>query len=268
MKLYIEGIRVLTFEDLHQAQMVLRSRVQAALEDEEAAETDEALVDDLALDDDAAAESEGEGAGEGEEEGAGAGSSAGGKRCEGVREEESGDDEEADARMAVEGARVGGESGGGCQPRVAGVRGGNVGARGGSREVKNLGLDSMYSERERAAEVLREKLLLHGGVGSSAGALSSGKKVDGVGAGGRATRGMLAGTWGLGRRAPTELYLLIHNIESPVSGVPGRFPEVPGRFLTDGGAGPRCNHEDVLVARAQGCGSVLGCRDVCLCESV
>ena len=131
-------------------------------------------------------------------------------------EDESGDDEEADARMAVDGPRVGEESGGGCQPRDAGVRGGNVGARGGSREVKNLGLDSMYSERERAAEVLREKLL-HGGVGSSTGALSSGKKVEGgVGAGGRATRGMLAGTWGLGRRAPTELYLLIHNIESPV----------------------------------------------------
>jgi hypothetical protein len=57
--------------------MVLRSRVQAGLEDEEAAETDEALVGDLALDDDAA-ESEGEGAGEGEGEGAGGAGPAGG----------------------------------------------------------------------------------------------------------------------------------------------------------------------------------------------
>ena len=203
------------------AQMVLRSRVQAGLEDEEAADTDAAMVDDLALDDEAA-ESDGEGEGEGR--GAGAGSSVGKRRDEGddgedEGEVDSGDDEaeaEAAARMMLDAPRGGEAAGDGCarQPREGGARGAKV-----PREVKNLGLDSMYSERERDAEVQREKLVRGGG--AIVGSRAKGKAAEGAeGSGGRATRGMLAGTWGLGRRAPTEIYLLIHNIESQVSAWP------------------------------------------------
>ena len=207
------------------AQMVLRSRVQAGLEDEEAADTDAAMVDDLALDDDAA-ESEGEG--EGRSAGAGGGAGKRGNEEDGVNEgeDDSGDDEaEAADRMQLDAVLGGEAAGGGCQPREGGARGGKV-----PREVKNLGLDSMYSERERDAEVQRQKLVRGGG--TIVGSLAKGKTAEeGEGSGGRATRGMLSGTWGLGRRAPTEIYLLIHNIESQVKACGGARAYVCVRAL-------------------------------------
>lgn len=91
-----------------------------------------------------------------------------------------------------------------------------AGKAAGKRELKNLAMESIYSEREREAE--KERAGWVGGVtaarsrgsGLSGGEGSLDAAAGGASAGIRATRGMIAGS----TRAPHELYIVIHNADT------------------------------------------------------
>ena len=88
-----------------------------------------------------------------------------------------------------------------------------AGKAAGKRELKNLAMESIYSEREREAEKERA-----GWIGGVTAARSGGSGISGgedaaaggASAGIRATRGMIAGS----ARAPHELYIVIHNADT------------------------------------------------------